>query len=75
MQFYQRSPLFDEKEKATLLYAERVTRGAAGLRERALEELKYFYPEDQIVELTLVICAANFTNRFNDALQVEPDLG
>ncbi len=75
MQFYQRSPLFDETEKATLLYAERVTRGAAGLRERALEELKNFYPEDQIVELTLVICAANFTNRFNDALQVEPDLG
>jgi alkylhydroperoxidase family enzyme len=75
MQFYRRSPLFDEKEKATLLYAERVTRGAAGLRERALEELKNFYPEDQIVELTLVICAANFTNRFNDALQVEPDLG
>ncbi len=75
MQFYQRSPLFDEKEKATLLYAERVTRGAAGLRERALEELKNFYPEDQIVELTLVICTSNFTNRFNDALQVEPDLG
>lgn len=75
MKFYQRSPLFDEKEKATLLYAERVTRGAAGLRERALEELKNFYPEDQIVELTLVICTANFTNRFNDALQVEPDLG
>ncbi len=75
MQFYRRSPLFDEKEKATLLYAERVTRGAAGLRERALEELKNFYPEDQIVELTLVICTANVSNRFNDALQVEPDLG
>ena len=75
MQFYQRSPLFDEKEKATLLYAEPVTRGAAGLRERALEELKNFYPEDQIVELTLVICTANVSNRFNDALQVEPDLG
>ncbi len=75
MQFYGRSPLFDEKEKATLLYAERVTRGAAGLRERALEELKNFYPEDQIVELTLVICTANVSNRFNDALQVEPDLG
>ncbi len=75
MQFYQRSPLFDEKEKATLLYTERVTRGAAGLRERALEELKNFYSEDQIVELTLVICTANVSNRFNDALQVEPDLG
>jgi len=27
------------------------------------------------VELTLVICTANFTNRFNDALQALPDLG
>ena len=31
--------------------------------------------EGQIVELTLVICAANFTNRFNDALRAVPDLG
>ncbi len=73
--FYERSKLFDEKEKATLRYAERVTRGAAGIRSPELEELRKFYSEDQIVELTLVICAANFTNRFNDALQIEPDLG
>ena len=58
-----------------MLYAERVTRGAAAVRENTLEELRKYYSEDQIVELTLVICAANFTNRFNDALQVEPDLG
>lgn len=75
MGFYHRSPLFDAQEKATLLYAERVTRGAAALRERALEELRQFYSEEQIVELTLVIAVANLTNRFNDALQVEPDLG
>ena len=30
--FYTRSPLFDEKEKATILYADRVTRGASGIR-------------------------------------------
>ena len=65
----------DEKDKATLLYAERVTRGASGLRERALEELSKYFTEDQIVELTLVICLANFTNRFNDAMQLQPDLG
>ena len=73
--FYHRSPAFDPKEKATLLYAERVTRGAAAIREGTLEELRKYYSEDQIVELTLVIATANFTNRFNDALQVEPDLG
>jgi uncharacterized peroxidase-related enzyme len=75
MPFYQRSPLFDEKEKATILYADRVTRGAAGIRASELQELRKFYDEGQIVELTLVICTANFTNRFNDALENIPDLG
>jgi uncharacterized peroxidase-related enzyme len=73
--FYQRSEAFDEKEKATLLYAERVTRGASAIREGALQELKKHYSDDQIVELTLTICIANFTNRFNDALMIIPDLG
>jgi len=45
------------------------------LRDRAIEELKKYFTEDQIVELTLVISVANFTNRFNDALQLDPDLG
>ncbi len=40
-----------------------------------LQELRKYYSEDQIVELTLVICVANFTSRFNQVLQVEPDLG
>jgi alkylhydroperoxidase family enzyme len=52
-----------------------VTRGAAAIREGTLEELRKHFSEEQIVELTLVICTANFTNRFNDALQAEPDLG
>jgi uncharacterized peroxidase-related enzyme len=73
--FYQRSAAFDEKEKATLLYAERVTRGASGIREGAIHELKKHYSDDQIVELTLTICIANFTNRFNDALIINPDIG
>jgi len=73
--FYTRSPLFDEKEKATILYADRVTRGASGIRSPQLEELRKFFDAGQIVELTLVICTANFTNRFNDALDNIPDLG
>jgi uncharacterized peroxidase-related enzyme len=73
--FYQRSAAFDDKEKATLLYAERVTRGASAIREGAIHELKKYYSDDQIVELTLTICIANFTNRFNDALMITPDIG
>jgi len=44
-------------------------------RDSSLAELRKFFDEGQIVELTLVICAANFTNRFNDALRAVPDLG
>lgn len=74
--FYERSPLFDEKDKAVLLYAERMTRAAgAGLRDMAVGELKRHFTEDQIVELALVTCMANFTNRFNNGLRIEPDLG
>jgi alkylhydroperoxidase family enzyme len=75
LQFYDRSTLFNEKDKATILYSERVTRGAAAIRSGSLEELRKYFDEGQIVELTLVICAANFTNRFNDALRAVPDLG
>jgi uncharacterized peroxidase-related enzyme len=73
--FYKRSPLFDEKEKATILYADRVTRGATTIRLPELEEIRKYFDEGQVVELTLVVCMANFTNRFNDALENVPDLG
>ena len=73
--FYRRSNAFDEKEKAVLLYADRVTRGAAPMRDGTLDELAKHFDEAQIVELTAVIALANFTNRINDALQAVPDLG
>jgi uncharacterized peroxidase-related enzyme len=73
--FFHRSPAFDAKEKAVLLYAERVTRGASAIRPAALSELKQYFSDDQIVELTMATCVANFTNRFNDAMLNVPDIG
>jgi AhpD family alkylhydroperoxidase len=73
--FAQRSQAFDAKEKAVLLYAERMTRGASALRPQELQELKQYFNDDQIVELTLTVCVANFTNRFNDAMNIAPDIG
>ena len=73
--FFRRSSAFDEKEKAVLLYAERVTRGASAIRPAALDELKRYFTDDQIVELTLTVSIANFTNRFNDAMLTTPDIG
>jgi len=45
------------------------------IRDAALEDLRKHFNEEQIVELTLVVAIANFTNRFNDALRIPPDLG
>lgn len=75
LNFFGRSSAFDAKEKAVLLYAERVTRGASGIRPAALQELKQYFTDDQIVELTLTVAIANFTNRFNDAMLTTPDIG
>jgi AhpD family alkylhydroperoxidase len=48
--FYERSQAFDEKEKATLLFAEQVTRGAATLQP-TLELLGKFSPRTRLSSL------------------------
>jgi uncharacterized peroxidase-related enzyme len=62
---------FTPKEQAALRYARDLTRNAdAEDTGDAVQEL--FSPE-QVVELTLVVCMANFTNRFNNGLSVPLD--
>jgi uncharacterized peroxidase-related enzyme len=61
---------FTPAEQTALHYAREMTRACAdefGTR----EHLKEFFSEDQLVELTLVIAMANFTNRFNNGLNVQ----
>ena len=75
LRFYQRSEAFDEKEKATIRFADIVTRGATAVDADVLGYVGQYYSEDEIVELTMVISLANLANRINDTLQIEPDLG
>lgn len=75
MTFYERSNLFDEQEKAVIHFADQVTRAASTIRESDLAAMKKYFSEEQIVELLLVVCVANFTNRVNDATLAFPDLG
>ena len=60
---------FSPQEQAALHYARELTRSAAvdsELRHRVEES----FSPDQIVEMTMVIGLANFTNRFNNGLGV-----
>jgi len=75
LKFYQRSDVFNDKEKATIRFADLVTRGASAIDTEVLTWVGEYYSEDEIVELTLVIALANLVNRINDTLQIEPDLG
>ncbi len=75
LRFYQRSEAYDEKERATIRFADIVTRGATAVDADVLEYIGQYYSEDEIVELTMVIALANLSNRINDTLQIEPDLG
>ena len=72
---YEHSRLFTEAEKAAIRHAEQVTRDPNGIADADFQEMKKHFGEEQIVEITLVTCLANFTNRFNDSLRVPLDPG
>ncbi len=67
---FQTSPLFSDLERLAIRYAEEMTTrvqvGAA-----LVETLRARLDPTALVQLTLTIAAANFTNRFNEALGTE----
>ena len=67
---YATSPLFDELERLVIRYAEQMTTKVQ-VEPSLVEALKKQLTPPQLVQLTLSIAAANFTNRFNEALGSE----
>jgi uncharacterized peroxidase-related enzyme len=62
---------FAPEEKAVIHYARELTRTATG--EDTRDELAEYFNDEQVVELTLVVAMANFTNRFNNGLGLQPE--
>jgi uncharacterized peroxidase-related enzyme len=62
---------FSDTERGVLAYARELTRtaDAAGTREL----LRGKFNDEQVVEITLVVAMANFTNRFNNGLGILPE--
>ena len=69
---YTTNPLFSDLERLVIRYAEEMTEKVQ-VDSRLVEELKKQLGPDALVQLTLSIAAANFTNRFNEALGTELD--
>jgi len=67
---YRTSPLFGELERLAIRYAEEMTTRVQ-VDGALVEALKQHLTPDALVQLTLSVAAANFTNRFNEALGTE----
>ena len=61
------SPVFSDLERQGIRYAEEMTR-AVQVDTGLVEILRRVLGESALVQLTLSIAAANFTNRFHEAL-------
>ena len=67
---HRTSPLFSELERLVIAYAEAMTT-AVQVDGALVETLRQRLGPEALVQLTLTVAAANFTNRFNEALGTE----
>jgi uncharacterized peroxidase-related enzyme len=62
---------FSDPERAAIRYARELTKHAKADEPR--ENLSRHFNDEQVVEITLVAALSNFTNRFNNGLQIMPE--
>ena len=67
---YATSPLYEEKERAALEYADRMTITDQDVDDELFSRLRGFFDEDTLVELTATIAWENASSKFSRALRV-----
>jgi len=67
---YATSPLYEEKERVALEYAERTTKTDQDVDDELFSRLRRFFEEEALVELTAAIAWENSSSKFNRALRV-----
>lgn len=68
---WRNSSAFDEREKAVLDLAEKLTRAPGSVTDDDIQRLRHWFGEAHLVELALVVGTMNLTNRFNLCFAVE----
>ena len=69
---YRTSPLFSDRERAALAYAEEATRHKR-VSDATFEELRRHFNEQEIVEITWLNAIENYYNLINLPLEIESD--
>lgn len=67
---YADSPLYDERERVALAYADAMTITGRNVSDELFARLREFYDDDEIIELTMIIAWENSSSKFNRALRV-----
>ena len=67
---YATSPLYDERERTVLQYADSITLSDRDVGDELFERVRRFFDEDAVVELTAVIAWEISSSKFNRALRV-----
>ena len=67
---YATSPLYEEKERVALEYADRMTVTNQDVDDELFSRLRRFFDDDAMVELTAAIAWENSSSKFNRALRV-----
>ncbi len=67
---YATSPLFNERERAALAYADAMTRSDQDVDDVLFEQVREHFDEAALVELTAVIAWENASSKFNRALRI-----
>ena len=70
-QDYRSSPLFNEREKATLAWSEAMTLNTAKRDGPAWDDMRRLFSDAEIVEISLACAMFNMINRLNDSFRTE----
>ena len=69
---FEEDPLFTERERAALVWAETLTFTGRQVGEPLRQRLRSSFTEDEIVELTALVAFQNMSAKFNFGLEIPP---
>jgi len=72
---YRASPLFNEKEKATLAWSEAMTLNTAKRDGAPWNDMRRLFTDEEIVEISMACALFNMINRLNDSFRTELEPG
>jgi alkylhydroperoxidase family enzyme len=70
---YATSPLFSERERLVLHYADQLTKTPVEVSEALFQQLQSHFSDEELVELTAAIAWENYRARFNHAFGAESE--